>query len=499
MKSSPVFHRFSLFGVILLVGGFVLGTSGVSGASYAQGDVIPEVKLKNGTVLHDVKLVAIGDMTIMARWTGGQGTIVLAQLSPELRDALVPAAAPKPVAVPARAPAIAADVASAELPTEIQLTNGFVMHRSHVTRWEEHAVLVSYVGGIASVQFQNMEPGQRAIFEARRSEALARQAKLDAEQALAHRAAARAALALQAKEGVIPEVKMKDGTVYYDFRILAVHERSIEARWRGMPENVPLNQLPPGLQARLRGGRDNVARSQLPPELQDVLDPTSPNSVATSEPAPAATDLPTAIKLTNGFVMQQCTVMRWNKGSVLVRYLGGTVPVQFNNIVPEQRAIFVARESDALAEQAKADVVQAAADSKSALVERGQRARAKWEAGELEVHTEPPPGMSRADMAKILRGPNPPQPWDDPDPEAIRKAIAEHQLVKGMTKEEVRQSIGVPQTGYEKNSASYIYVDRGRDKYGNHVDRTLWFNQDDVLTEWFDKRDGAPMSEAIHY
>lgn len=453
----------------------------------------------DGTVLYNVKLGAIGATTIMARWTGGQGTIVLAQLPAELRAALVPAATPKPVVAPARVPAVAAEVASAELPTEIQLTNGFVLHRSHVTRWEEHAVLVSYVGGIAPVQFQNMEPGQRTIFEARKSEALARQAKLDAEQALAHRAAARAALALQAKEGVIPEVKMKDGTVYYDFRILAVHERSIEARWRGMPENVPLNQLSPGLQARLQGGRDNVARSQLPPELQDVLDPALPNSGAASAPAPAATDLPTAIKLTNGFVMQQSTVMRWNKGSVLVRYLGGTVPVQFNNIVPEQRAIFVARESAALAEQAKKDVEQAAANGKSALADRGERARAMFEAGELEVHTEPPPGMSREEIAKIERGTNPPQPWDNPDPEAIKQAIANHQLVKGMTKEEVRQSIGVPQTGYEKNSATFIYLDRGRDKYGNHVDRILTFNQDDVLMEWFDKRDGAPMSEAIQY
>ena len=499
MKSAPPFHRFSLFRVALSVGGLVLGTSGVSGAPYAQGDVIPEVKLKNGTVLHDVKLVAIGATTIMARWPGGQGTIVLAQLPPELRDALVPVAAPKPVAVPARVPAVAVEVASTELPTEIQLTNGFVMHRSEVTRWEEHAVLVSYEGGIAPVQFQNMVPGQRTIFEARKSEALARQAKMDAEQALAHRAATRAALALQAKEGVIPEVKMKDGTVYYDFRILAVHERSIEARWRGMPEIVALNQLPPELQARWRGGRDNVARSQLPPELQEALDPTSPNSVAASEPAPAATDLPTAIKLTNGFVMQQSRVMRWNKGSVLVRYQGGTVPVQFNNIVPEQRAIFVARESEALAQQAKQDVEQAAAHSKAEPAERGERLRAMWEAGEIEVHTEPPPGMSRAELAKIERGTNPPQPWDDPDPEAIRQAISNHQLVKGMTKEEVRQSIGVPQTGYEENSATYIYLDRGRDKYGNHVVRTLWFNQDDILTGWFDKRDSAPMSEAIFY
>ena len=497
MKSGPLFHRFSLWRVALLAGGLVLGTSGVSGAPYAQGNVIPEVKLKDGTVLHDVKLVAIGTATIMARWTGGQGTIVLAQLPPELREALVPAAATKPVAAPARAPAVAAELAAAALPTEIQLTNGFVMHRSKVTRWEEHAVLVSYEGGIAPIQFQNMVSAQRTIFEARKSEALARQAKKDAEQALDHRAAARAALALQAKEGMIPEVKMKDGTVYYDFRILAVHERSIEARWRGMPDSLP---LPPQLQARLQGARDNVARSQLPPELQEALDPVVSKPGAASEPAPAVTtDLPTAIKLSNGFVMQQSQVLRWNKGSVLVRYQGGTVPVPFNNIVPEQRAIFVAREPDALIEQAKEDVVQAAANSKSELIERGERARAKLEAGELEVHTEPPPGMSRADIANMGRGPNPPQPWDDPNPEAIQQAITNHQLVKGMTKEEVRQSIGVPQTGYEKNSATYIYLGRGRDKYGNHVDRILWFNQDDVLTEWFDKRDSAPMSEAIHY
>jgi len=251
---------------------------------------------------------------------------------------------------------------------------------------------------------------------------------------------------------------------------------------------------------------DGLHRSPSLPELPNApASAVAAKPVTLPTPAPAVTaeaasaGLPTEIKLTNDFVMKQSTVMRWNKGSVLVRYQGGTVPVQFNNIVPEQRAIFVARESTALAEQAKRDVEQAAARSKAEPRERAERARAMWEAGQLEVHTEPPPGMSRAELAKIQRGANPPQPWDDPDPEAIKQAISNHQLVKGMTKEEVRQSIGVPQTGYEKNSATYIYLDRGRDKYGNHVERWLGFNQDDILTEWFDKREGAPMSEAIHY
>ena len=476
VKSTLGSQRFGIVRVSLAVMGLMVGATGVRGAHYARGEVIPEVKLQDGTVLRNVKVVAVGSTTIVARWAGGQGTIGLDHLPPEMREALAPAVVINPMAAPHPAPTGAAVLALAELPTEIKLTNGFVMHRAVVTHWEEHAVQVSYVGGNVTVQFKNIAPGERAIFEARKSEALAGQTKTDADQAAAKRVAARAELAQQAKEGVIPEVKLEDGRVLHNFMVTSANVWVIGARWEG--------------------GEGAILRTQLPPELREALDPAAPKPGAI-EPAQAiAAELPTAIKLTNGFVMQQSIVMRWNGGSVLVRYLGGTVPVQFKNMVPEQRTVFMARESGALAEQAKKDVEQASANSTAAVADQKARAVAMWAAGQLEVHPEPPPGMRRP----RVRGPtNEPLPWDDPDPEAIRQAISNHQLVKGMTKDEVRQSIGIPQLGYEKTSSTFIYLDRGRDKYGNHVERTLSFTQNDILMEWFDKRDGAPMSEAIRY
>lgn len=153
-------------------------------AQYARGKLIPELRLKNGTVLHGLTVTSVGSTTVMARWDGGMGTILLTQLPDEMRTDLTPVVAVKPPAPEAPAAAVPATVdpklASAELPTEIKLTNGFVMHKSSVTRWDKTSVLVTYPGGVVTVQFKNITPEQRAIFEARKDEALANQAKADA-------------------------------------------------------------------------------------------------------------------------------------------------------------------------------------------------------------------------------------------------------------------------------------------------------------------------------
>lgn len=160
----------------------VLCASG-RGAHYARGQLIPEVRLKNGVMLHAVTIVAVGSTTVVARWDGGQGSILLTQLPDDLRTELAPVVAVKPAPAPEPTPpSVAVDpkLASAELPSEIKLTNGFIMHQSKVTRWEPDSVLVSYQGGIVSVRWKNIVPEQRVIFEARKDEALARQAKEDA-------------------------------------------------------------------------------------------------------------------------------------------------------------------------------------------------------------------------------------------------------------------------------------------------------------------------------
>lgn len=169
---------------LLLLSGFLLAGATAQAAHYARGQQVPEVRLKNGTVYHGFTVVAVGSTSVVARWEGGQGSIPMVQLPEEMRVDLTPPVVPKPVA-PAAAPVpppvpVDPKLASAELPTEIKLTNGFVMHKSTVKRWAEHSVLVNYQGGIVTVQFKNINAEQRGIFEARKDEAMARQAKEDA-------------------------------------------------------------------------------------------------------------------------------------------------------------------------------------------------------------------------------------------------------------------------------------------------------------------------------
>lgn len=52
--------------------------------------VLPQMVLRDGTVLKQVKLInAAGASTLLARWEGGRGTIALADFSPQMRAQLV--------------------------------------------------------------------------------------------------------------------------------------------------------------------------------------------------------------------------------------------------------------------------------------------------------------------------------------------------------------------------------------------------------------------------
>lgn len=134
MNPVPPLLGLAVSRVALVALVLIWGTASLFGAKYPAGTVVPEVKLSSGTVLHEVKVVAIGTTTIVASWTGGRGTILLSELPPEMRDGLTSAAAPKLAATSAPIQPAAAGAASVELPSDIRLTSGFVMHRSVVTR-----------------------------------------------------------------------------------------------------------------------------------------------------------------------------------------------------------------------------------------------------------------------------------------------------------------------------------------------------------------------------
>jgi len=74
---------------ILLLLGLLLCRLGAEEAP-APLPVLPQMVLRDGTVLKQVKLInAAGSSTVLARWEGGRGTIALADFSPQVRAQLV--------------------------------------------------------------------------------------------------------------------------------------------------------------------------------------------------------------------------------------------------------------------------------------------------------------------------------------------------------------------------------------------------------------------------
>ncbi len=261
-----------------------------------------------------------------------------------------------------------------------------------------------------------------------------------------------------AKGKLVPEVHLRNGKVYHGFTVVAVGSTSVVARWEGGQGSIPLAQLPDDMRADLT-----------PPVVAKPAAPAAaPAAPAEEEPDPklASAEIPTEIKLTNGFVMRKSVIKRWDTHSVLVAYQGGVVTVQFKNMAPEHRAIFIARRDEALAMQAKEDAAtREAADDSAARDAEAKRAK------------------------------------DAQDEEAARKLIDEinngvsfHYLVKGMTKGQVREAYGKP---LDERGDSWIYVLRGHDKYGNAADRTLTFT-DGHLASWRDQREGDPDGAVEH-
>jgi hypothetical protein len=176
----------------------------------------------------------------------------------------------------------------------------------------------------------------------------------------------------------------------------------------------------------------------------------------------AAQDLPAEIKLTNGFVMKGCTIVRWETDLITVKYAGGTVPVRFENIDPDDRALILAHQEAALREQAIADEkaakAQAAAEHKQA--EQEKRAELKQEKKQAEI---------------------------DRKNAAIQLGLEQHHLVAGMTMDQVRSLFGPPwqfSSLTEVNASEWwIYPGLGRD--GNGVPTNLQVHfKDGLVTRW---------------
>jgi hypothetical protein len=189
MKPAANCVRSGACRVLLAAVACALGAQTGGAAQFELHRAIPELRLKNGAVLHEVTFVSVGATSITGRWDGGRGAIALALLPDEVCADLAPAAPAKPVpaaaSVPTPTPAppgtaddAAPNALAVPLPSEIALTNGFIMHQAKVVSWQADAMTVTYVGGKVLVRFDNVAPAQRPLFVAHKDAVFARQARI---------------------------------------------------------------------------------------------------------------------------------------------------------------------------------------------------------------------------------------------------------------------------------------------------------------------------------
>jgi hypothetical protein len=68
-----------------------------SDATLDLNSIIPELHLKDGRVLQNVKIVSYGTSTVMAKWDGGRGTIPYKQLPDDFQEAMKAYMPPPPI------------------------------------------------------------------------------------------------------------------------------------------------------------------------------------------------------------------------------------------------------------------------------------------------------------------------------------------------------------------------------------------------------------------
>jgi hypothetical protein len=178
-----VMARTALF--VLWVASFcTLISSRALGAPVDPSRPITELRLANGTVLHDVKIIGAGSTTVMATWAGGRGTILLSLLPGELRASLVRQAPLEPFRLAGNGSVADAPLDALGLPTWIKLNNGFILRDCTILRWSQDTLTVRYVGGTVPVRFSDIHVAQRSLFESKRAAALEQQARDVAARAL---------------------------------------------------------------------------------------------------------------------------------------------------------------------------------------------------------------------------------------------------------------------------------------------------------------------------
>lgn len=179
--------------------------------------------------------------------------------------------------------------------------------------------------------------------------------------------------------------------------------------------------------------------------------------------ASLAAEVPDQIKLSNGFVMRDCEILRWEKDSVMVKYVGGTVPIRFANMDPESQKIFQSESKEALRKQKLGDTLTAQS-----------LANARAYAPRIEKKSDEQTAAQK-EVAESKES-------------AIKRGVTFHELVKGMTQDQVKQAYGYPTSTYDgTNSAVWTFAKRSKyvwaDIDGSPKDVTLYFTGG-LLTGW---------------
>jgi hypothetical protein len=170
--------------------------------------------------------------------------------------------------------------------------------------------------------------------------------------------------------------------------------------------------------------------------------------------------VPTEIRLTNGARLRQVKVLHWAPDTLLIQYVGGTVPIRLVNIQAEDRAHFIVNldrqiklQNDAALAYARASVQRAQAEERMAQNQATQAAQQQESQSERDAR--------------------------------IDEAIANHRLMLGMSTDEVRRSWTTPTEidTFECQIGQVVlwtYGGRGAGTSGIPVDASVAFVDDQV-------------------
>jgi hypothetical protein len=243
----------------------------------------------------------------------------------------------------------------------------------------------------------------------------------------------------------IPELRLTDGRVLQSVTVVTVGPSVVMAKWDG--------------------GRGSIPFALLPDDARAYYATIAPKPVAT-QPEPQkrsasgsrrGSELPDQIRLTNGFVMKDCTITRWKPDGIMVSYIGGNAPIRFVDIDPEQRDLFLDAKAKALSRQMQSD--NSAIASSSSNDGDHSAEDASRDAAERKA-------------------------------EEIKKGLDYHHLVIGMTINQAREAFGGPtrssiSTNDYGGYGYWVYENRGRDIHGNPCDRQVYFDKG-IVTGWTD-------------